>query len=243
VKDEFENLYHQVETEHFWFKSRRRYINSLLRHEAKDKSVLDIGCSSGILLNELHALGFSKSNLYGVDISEKAIENCKKNGIENSFVMDGAKIELNRQFDIIIASDCLEHIENDAEALSNWYSQLKKNGTLYIFVPAFMALWSQHDLVNMHYRRYTKRELVSKLKQSHFKIHKSSYWNFLLFIPLIIVRPLSNLFSKNKQNVSGNLDKPGAFNKLLFHIINTENKILKVFNFPFGVSTFCIAKK
>jgi 2-polyprenyl-3-methyl-5-hydroxy-6-metoxy-1,4-benzoquinol methylase len=243
VQNEFEKLYHEVETKHFWFRSRRNYIISLLKHENKDLSVLDIGCSSGILLNELHAIGFKKNNLFGVDISEKAIENCKANGIENAYVMDGAKIELNRYFDIVIASDCLEHIEDDQKALSNWHSLLNENGKLYVFVPAFMTLWSQHDVVNMHFRRYTKSELVTKLNNKGFQIVKSSYWNCLLFLPLIIVRPLSRLLKKNNGSESGNLDKPGAFNGVLYQLINFENKLLKSINFPFGVSTFCIAKK
>lgn len=245
MQEDFEKLYHDIEKKHFWFASRRSYIIGLLKTFPKNCKILDIGCSSGILLNEISALGFDKENLFGIDISEKAIINCKANGIKNSYVMDAQNIQLNTTFDIIIASDCLEHLENDNQALKNWHQLLSGNGTLMVFVPAFMSLWSNHDVVNMHYRRYTKDNLEEKLLGNGFLISKSSYWNFSLFIPVFIIRLLSRLSFLNSSTTShsGNLDKPSIFNILLLKIINLENRILKHINFPFGISTFCIAKK
>ena len=63
-------------------------ILQILKSSPRDSKILDIGCSSGVLLNDLIEIGFKKENLYGIDISEKAIYNCKQNGIKNSFVMD-----------------------------------------------------------------------------------------------------------------------------------------------------------
>jgi predicted SAM-dependent methyltransferase len=73
--------------------------------------------------------------------------------------MDAQNITLDEKFDVIIASDCLEHLKEDEKALKNWYELLNKNGVAFIFVPAFMSLWSYHDEYNMHYRRYTNSEL------------------------------------------------------------------------------------
>lgn len=240
----FEETYHDIEKTHFWFKSRRNYILNLLKEYPKDATILDIGCSSGILLNELRELGFKISNLYGIDISEKAIHNCMKNGIQNSFVMDAQSIKLKMKFDVIIASDCLEHLEDDSKALNNWNQLLKHNGSLLIFVPAFMTLWSEHDVQNMHFRRYTKSNLKKKLYENDFKIDKSSYWNFFLFIPILTVRLLSKFKIFKNPNSTGNLKKEGKLlNSLFLTLINFENKLLKYINFPFGVSTYCIARK
>ena len=243
MKGDFENLYHEVEKTNFWFKARRKYILDILKNYPKNMAVLDIGCSSGILLNELKDIGFEAGNLYGVDISEKAINNCRANGIANAFVMDAQDIQLDRKFDIIIASDCLEHLEDDRKALANWADLLKPNGILLVFVPAFKALWSEHDEVNMHFRRYVREDLEKKIKASGLEIEKSSYWNLFLFFPVFLVRLLSRLQSKRKQNDAGDLIKPGIFNNVLFNLINFENKLLKYINFPIGVSTFCITRK
>lgn len=243
MKEDFEKKYHDVETEHWWFKSRRKYLIDLLKDAPKDSKVLDIGCSSGIFLKELEAIGFNLDNLYGIDISENAIANCKANGIANSYVMDAQNITLQEKFDIIIASDCLEHLEDDKKALKNWNDLLKIGGTMYIFVPAFQSLWSYHDEVNMHFRRYRRSELQRKISQENLEIIKSSYWNFFLFLPVYVFRRISAFVQKNKSGESDISIGNKYVNALLLNLIVFENKLLKVFNFPFGVSAFCIAKK
>lgn len=243
MKTEFEKKYHDLEKDHFWFKARRNYILQLLKKIPKDVKILDIGCSSGVLINDLLNIGFKAENLYGIDISPKAIHLCKKNGIQNSFVMDAQKISLSEKFDIILVSDCLEHLEKDQKVLDNWCDLMKPNGMAYIFVPAFMSLWSEHDEVNMHFRRYTKRELNTKLIKSDFEVIKSSYWNFFLFLPIFLFRFIGRLKENNKHKNTGNLEKIPLFNGLLFKLLKFENKLLDYFNFPFGLSVYCIAKK
>jgi len=243
MEKDFEKKYHDVETEHWWFKSRRKYLLDLLKDAPRNSKILDIGCSSGIFLKDLEALGFQTENLYGVDISDKAIANCKANGIANAFVMDAQKITLDETFDIIIASDCLEHLEDDRQAIKNWNSLLKVGGKMYVFVPAFKSLWSYHDVVNMHFRRYTNNELKSKLKAENLNIIKSSYWNFALFLPVYVFRRISALFQKNKTGESDISIGNSVVNSALLQLIVLENKLLKFVNFPFGVSTFCIAQR
>lgn len=240
---DFEKKYHDVETNHWWFKSRRKYLLDLFKNVPKNSKILDVGCSSGVFLKELENLGFYSNNLFGIDISEKAILNSKKNGLRNTFVMDAQNITLDEKFDIIVASDCLEHLENETKALKNWKNLLKKEGEIYVFVPAFMSLWSYHDEINMHFRRYTKKELRTKIENENFEIIKASYWNFFLFIPVYLFRKISSLFNKNKSGESDIQIGNPIINKLLLQLIILENKLLKYINFPFGVSAFCIAKK
>ncbi len=215
---------------------------NLLKNVPKDSKILDIGCSSGILLKDLEFLGFKKENLFGIDISEIAIENCKTNGILNTFVMDAQNITISDKFDIIIASDCLEHLQDDHKAIKNWKSLLKIGGIMFVFVPAFHSLWSNHDEVNMHYRRYTNEELRQVLKPENLKILKSSYWNFSLFIPVYLFRKISVLLIKNKSK-DGQILENKLANYILFQLILLENRLLKYINFPFGISTFCIAER
>jgi SAM-dependent methyltransferase len=238
----YEKRYHEVETDNWWFVSRRRYLLDVLRNAPKESKILDIGCSSGIFLKDLEGLGFKREHLYGIDISEKAIENCKNNGIQNAFVMDAQNISLTENFDIIVASDCLEHLENDTKAIRNWYGLLKTGGAIYVFVPAFQSLWSNHDEVNMHFRRYTSKELRGKLVSENLTILKGSYWNFSLFIPLYLFRKVDAVLSRNKKKEGQIIDNKTA-NIILLKLLLFENKLLKYVNFPFGVSTFCIARK
>jgi SAM-dependent methyltransferase len=242
MKTEFEKAYHQLEKRHFWFKARRKYILMALDKVDRNSKILDIGCSSGILLGELSQIGFKLENLYGIDISESAIYNCKNAGFRNTFIMDAQSIDLNQKFDIVIASDCLEHLDDDEKALRNWNSLLKPKGIAYIFVPAFMSLWSIHDEANMHFRRYGRNELNYKLKNNGFEIIKSGFWNFFLFTPIFIVRLICRIKS-SKNNKTGDLNKLPLFNNLLFALLNFENKLHNYINFPFGISSYAIIKK
>jgi SAM-dependent methyltransferase len=239
MKAAFEMTYHQLEKDHFWFKARRAFIIKALEGVDRNATILDIGCSSGLLLEELILIGFNPQNLYGIDISEIAINNCRNIGLGNTFVLDAQDLRFNQKFDVIIASDSLEHLEHDTQALKSWFNLLKPTGIGLIYVPAFMLLWSKHDEVNMHYRRYKKNELKTKLMQTGFEIIESGYWNFALFFPILVVR-LLNRFMLNKAQESGNLNKMPWLNHLLYNWLLFENKLLKYISFPFGVSTYCI---
>jgi 2-polyprenyl-3-methyl-5-hydroxy-6-metoxy-1,4-benzoquinol methylase len=240
----FEQQYHELERTHWWFKGRRAYIRQLLKKEPKDAQILDIGCSSGILIEELIEDGFNAEHIYGIDISENAIANAEENGLERCYLMDAQNIELNRKFDLLIASDCLEHLEKDEQALKQWFDLLNEGGKLYVFVPAYMMLWSQHDVVNMHYRRYTRKELKQKLKAVGFELQKASYWNFFLFPLVLMTRMLQRLFKPKAKAEEGDLKAPSNFvNTIFLGLIQVENALLKGVSFPFGVSTFCVVKK
>jgi len=244
----YEQKYHELEREQWWFKSRRDMVLRFVRQFPAEK-VLDIGCSSGLLLENLQEEGFAPKQLYGIDISPEGIEKCRKKGFEQCYVMDGAAIDLPKgSFDLLVASDCLEHIEEDEKALQNWLTLLKPGGVLICFVPAYRSLWSEHDVVNHHFRRYTRTELVEKMREARFKVLKSGYWNALLFPPVFAFRKLKNWLGSLKKEHQPQEDlQPTSplVNSILVNLLRFENTLLEKsnFRFPFGVSTFCIARK
>lgn len=113
---------------------------------------------------------------------------------------------------------------------------------MYVFVPAFQSLWSHHDVVNMHFRRYTNQELKAKLIHENLGISKSSYWNFSLFVPVYIFRKLSVFLSENKKE-KGQIIGNTTVNYILLKLLLLENSLLKYISFPFKISTFCSEKK
>lgn len=112
-----------------------------------------------------------------------------------------------------------------------------------MFIPAFMSLWVYHYEINMHYKRYTKIKLKTKLLAEKLAIQKLSYWNFFLFILVYSFIRISILLNKNKKGEAAVSIKNDFTNKSLLLLLTIENKLLKIFNFSFGVSIFCIAKK
>ncbi len=240
MQAEYELHYHDVESRHWWFRSRRAFILQLLRKVPRTAKVLDIGCSSGIMMLDLARCGFDKANLFGIDISSQAIANAQSNGLKQTYVMDAQSVKMDQKFDIIIASDCLEHLADDHQALANWRELLAPGGTLYVFVPAFQSLWSHHDEVNMHFRRYTRKELVAKARGAGLSISTSGFWNVLLFIPVWLYRRVSRL----RENPKGDIGQPAKWvNNALTSLLKIEHPLLRIFRFPFGVSTYIIANR
>ena len=244
MDSKFEKKYHSSSIANGWWSiSRRAFILNLIKKYApeKENKILDVGCASGELILELKKNGYN--NIYGVDVSSVAIEQCKKKQLDDVFVIDGTNISaINRKFDIIIASDVLEHIEDDSFALKQWYSCLNSGGISIIFVPAFMCLWSEHDTFNNHFRRYNQKELNKKLKIASFEIIKSSYWNFSLFIPVWCIRKILNILDKHHQKSKQLVEPPRIISVILIIILKIENWLLNFLSFPFGISVFSVSK-
>lgn len=240
LEEEYTEKYLNYENNHWWFQGRRDIITKILNGYSKNSAILDIGCSGGPLLRILKKKGYN--DLIGIDISEESIKQCKKKGLKNVHVMNGVKTSFeSEQFDIIIASDILEHIKQEEEALKEWKRILKKNGKLIIFVPAFKSLWSSHDNVSGHYRRYTKKSLKNSLIKLSFKLEKISYWNFISFYPASLIRLLQRYSTKENKDQLYTVNP--HFNKIIVKILRFENYLLTKGNFPIGLSVFAIVNK
>ncbi|MGZ5221278.1 MAG: class I SAM-dependent methyltransferase, partial [Chitinophagaceae bacterium] len=164
-------------------------------------------------------------------------------------VTEGSVTQLpfpDEHFDIVCALDVLEHVEEDAAAMQELKRVLKTGGALVVTVPAFRFLWSRHDLVNHHKRRYTLKDLTRKLMAKGFIISYLSYFNTLLFAPIACYRLLGrfnmqqrNLRSDFESRLSGN----HFLNRMFRSIFGLEKKMLKHIRLPFGVSIVVVAKK
>ena len=233
----YELAYHENEEKNWWFVGRRKAVLRMLEGVPKSAKIVDIGCSGGALLLDLKTKGYT--DLHGVDFSPEAITLCEKRGLNNAHEMDGAATTFpDNTFDVVVSSDSLEHIEDDSKALKEWLRILKPGGKLYLFVPAHMYLWSSHDEVNHHFRRYSYKGLKTVVTSAGFKIKKQTYWNFSLFFPVYLVRKMTNLFSKKEGNSNGILNPNSITNKFLVKFISTENKLFSLTGFPIGVSLY-----
>src|SRR5690348_5265845 len=242
----YEETYHRMESGHWWFVGRRDMVRALVAQEHVDSSsrILEMGCSGGLLMQEFRNQGLTQ--VTGIDISSDAIALCRSAGLDAQ-VMDAQQLELpDASFDLVIASDVLEHLTDEARAFQEWKRVLKPGGLLIVFVPAFMLLWSEHDVSNKHYRRYRRKQLVKLLESNGFTIQRSSYWNITLFMPIAGIRLLRRVlprFADPKAN--GDLvEPPKIANALLAGLLHAENRMLRRgLNWPFGVSVFVLARK
>ena len=246
----YEAKYHQLEEQHWWFASRRDAVYDLIRslNLPTTTAILEIGCSGGPLMQRLRAAGFD--DLTGIDVSAPAIELAQARGVPHVAVMDGAALKFaDGRFDLVIASDVLEHIEDEAKALREWTRVLKPGGQLLVFVPAHQYLWSEHDVVNHHFRRYSRQGLVAALERAGLRTLRSSFWNAAMYFPTAALRLGKRLLSgpvspRKKPGATGDLHHfGGPANRVLLHWVKAENRLLRHLNLPLGVSVFALARK
>ena len=245
MQNDFERKYHLLEEKHWWFVGRREIILRLIKNNfprRQDIKILEIGCSGGPLLNVLLSQGYS--HIVGIDNSKEAIALCKERGFQNVFLMDGVKPHFDsEQFDVIIASDVLEHIQDEKRAVKGWQRIVKRGGIIICFVPALRILWSKHDEDNKHYKRYAKKTLEYLFRGKDYTIIRSSYWNVVLFLPILFYRFLMKTLL-SKSSTSQLRDGNNFTNILLIQLLRIENSLLSIgINYPIGVSVFVVAQK
>ncbi len=234
---------YELEKDNWWFKGKRKIIFTFLDGYYKNKKnlkILDVGCGSGILLENLEKYG----ETYGIDSSKEAINLCKKRGLKNIKLTSAGKLPFkNNYFDLITAIDLLYHkkIKNDLKVIKEMKRILKPKGRLVITDSAMMCLWSPHDKVVHARTRYSKKGMQLKLKKAGMKIEKLSYFNTFLFPIIFTVRKFNSLMNiKQKMDIK-KMNK--LANTLLYLILKTESYLLKNMNFPWGVSILVIARK
>jgi SAM-dependent methyltransferase len=230
MKRSYEEAYLEAEQTHPWFVARRDLFSSLLTGP-KDQEILDGGCGSGIFLRHLRALGYER--IEGFEPSAPLREASRRQGAITVHRRFPEKI-----YDAIFLLDVLEHVEDDEEILRTVFDHLGEGGRLYLSVPAHPSLWSGHDEVNMHRRRYTRAGLRRLLPAAGFQVERLSYWNMLLFPPVALRRLL--------WKGAGSLEIGRAlapFSALAGLALRLENAIVLKTDLPLGLSLIAVARR
>lgn len=234
-----------IEEGYWLFKARREFIYNLTVRTGvpHDSKILDIGCGGGYLIDYFRDKGFI--NLFGLDVSRRSVKICRQRGLENVWEGVGEKLPLpDGCFDDILAVDVLEHIADDNVALKEWRRVLKDGGRIFLTVPAFPFLWSRHDEICHHFRRYSKSAILKILKKSGFVVEKTGFWNFLLFFPAGLLR-LSRFFSRGQGNQKGDqlYRVNSIINTILLSLLRSENSLGRLICYPVGLSLFAVVRK
>ena len=210
----------------FWSNVKTKLILGMI----EGKNILDVGCGACTLSKILLEKSY---NVTVIDSDEKAVEIAKKKGLRG-FKADIADWKTNTKFDCVIASDVLEHIDDDKRVIRKIYAILKPGGCLILNVPSYKFLFGKHDIYLGHKRRYSDGELKAKLEESGFEIESQRHWN-LLALPLTIL--ITKIFKKDYPHER--ISKVGLLSKTLEKLLLLESKV----NYLFGISILCKARK
>ena len=246
MKPEFAEKYYRLEAAHPWSVGRRDIILRMLRSAGVHRSdrILEVGCGSGALVEAMEAAGYR--DVTGLDMAEAAVGAARSRGLNNIVQADAAATDFDDgAFDCIIASDVLEHIMDESKALTEWRRLLRPGGLLFCFVPAFAFLWSEHDVENRHYRRYSRSMLESCVVEAGYKVERIGYWNGWLFLPMTGMRMIRRVVARQRG-----LERKDDFvplNPLVSRVFNglvqVENTYLGAGGeLPIGVSVFAVLR-
>lgn len=236
----------QVQANHWWFQGRRAVVHQALRRwlpEDPARTVLDVGCGTGSMLPMLQAFG----KVEGLEASEHAVAACRRQlgdavTVHTGMLPDG--VPAGRRYDVVSAFDVLEHIPDAAlqPALGALRAALRPGGLFVCTVPAFRFLWSEHDTVHQHQRRYTDALLRAQLGEAGFDVQWSSYFNTLLFPPIAAARLLGKLLPARRHGGS-DLQASGALaNAVLGAVFGAERHLVGRVPLPVGVSLLAVAR-
>ncbi|GBU25797.1 hypothetical protein R83H12_02455 [Fibrobacteria bacterium R8-3-H12] len=208
---------------HPWELSRTKCVLSILRKYILN-TVVDIGAGDRFFISKLRP--FISGEAYAIDV-----------GYNKSEVIEGIHC-LNNTLDIpklngggaVVMMDVLEHIENDKSFLNEILKKVSKDDLIFVTVPAFQQLFSNHDVFLKHYRRYNKQQLLDLVRSCNLNVERCHYF----YASLFFARWAGLLLKKEKS-----VDKEvgiGGWNFSDKHIITRI--IYAILNIDFCICSF-----
>ena len=199
-------------------------------------SILEIGAGIGNYTQYF----LTKKRVYAIELSPSCLKILREKFHAANlelFQMDATSREIlalkAKKIDTIVCLNVLEHIENDLLALQNFYQILCAPGYLILQLPALKFLYGNIDRQLGHYRRYTKKMVAAKVKQTNFKIERMDYLNLIGTLGWFYDARIKGIINQNEHHVT-------FFDN---RIVPIARKFERNVNIPFGQSLIVILKK
>jgi SAM-dependent methyltransferase len=231
----------ELDERHWWYRARRDILADLIARKirlADGAHILEIGCGTGHNLEMLQRFGRAD----GIEIDPAArtlAEQRLGRPIGSAPLPELTGVE-DGAYDLVALLDVLEHVEEDEAALASIARKLKPGGKILITVPAHPWLWSAHDEVNHHKRRYTRKTLRRAIGAAGLQVELLSWFNSLLF-PLAAAARLAGRVTGNKD--SDDKLPPKPVNSLFETVFGWERYALGRLPLPPGVSLVAIVSR
>jgi len=245
MESDFLKQYYLLERTHWWFTVREKIIRQQIRKSLssrKNLRILNAGAATGRTTELLQEFG----EVISVEVDHNTCEFLRN---ELHMAVTEATVTAlpfeDHSFDIVCAFDVLEHIEDDVLAVAELKRVSKPGAMLFATTPAFNFLWSSHDEVNQHYRRYNGRTLSALLNHG-FELEYVGYFNTLLFLPIAAYRVVNRLFTSTKKphsDFDGNaLTGNRWIAAICRQLFSVEVFLLRYMKLPFGISLLACGK-
>lgn len=234
----YENM-RRIERTHWWFCARREILTEELRRMeiAPGARILEVGCGTGGNLGMLSKFG-DVTGLEPDDESRAYAQRETGVPVVGGF-LPGPLPDLGAPFDVVAAFDVIEHLDDDLASLIALKDRLKPGGRMIATVPAHPWMWSEHDVVHHHKRRYRRSAFVDLFQRAGMPLRRMTYFNSLLFPPIAAVR----LIKRGGSSEGDDRVPSPLVNRALGSVFALEKTLLAASDLPFGVSLLAVAEK
>ncbi len=241
-QETYEEMY-RLEDDHWWFVGKRLVVEALLTDllSRPRLQILDIGCGTGGILARLQSEAGAARRVVGMDRSGVALGFCQRRGLRYVACAETTFLPFrDSTFDLVLLLDVLEHVRDEGALLAEVYRVLRPGGTALISVPAYQWLWSAHDDVLHHVRRYTAGRLRQALGTGRFRIARLTYTNVSILLPAALVRAvLPRVGVRARQGTDFQMHARWV-NRLLIRLYEAEAALLRRVGCPFGLSVAAV---
>lgn len=216
----------------WWYFARVFFVRrmmlgvSLLPHGR----ILDFGAGYGGMHSFLKEVG----PVDALEVEKKAADACVVRGYEKV----ASKLEEleSGAYRLVGAFDVVEHVADDATVLCSIHSLLLPGGLFVATVPAFSFLWSEHDVLNHHFRRYTVPQMKKLFLDAGFQEVRATYWNMVLF-------PVAYLLRLVGKGGGEALTPHPVVNRILLTVLKIESWAVPHAVVPFGTGIVITGRK
>jgi 2-polyprenyl-3-methyl-5-hydroxy-6-metoxy-1,4-benzoquinol methylase len=239
MRSDYGRRYRDLYERHWWWRAREATIFDVLRRHQPPhgwKRILDVGCGDGLFFKPLSRFG----EVEGVEAAGDLVSaDLVRAGRVHVCAFD-RRFRPGKQYSLILMLDVLEHLPDPAQALEHALGLLEPEGSLFVTVPAFRLLWTNHDVLNAHFTRYTKRSFGHLAQQAGLHIKMARYFFHWVFPAKLAARAGEIIFDLQP--------KPPAvptrwINETLFRLSRFEQRTLGALPWPFGSSLMVMGSK
>jgi 2-polyprenyl-3-methyl-5-hydroxy-6-metoxy-1,4-benzoquinol methylase len=239
MRSEYAEGYAELYHRHWWWRAREDYLVDVLRRylpDGRSARILDLGCGAGLFFERLSEFG----SVQGVETDttmrtgRPEIDDRIHWGTLDSF-------RPRSTFHAVLMLDVLEHLSEPLPFLRQALELLEERGVLIATVPAFPVLWTSHDVLNEHFRRYTRSSLSELLRAAGCRVLTLEYFFHWTFPAKLMVRLAESLGSRRHAAPALPGIPPPRVNRALYRMSRLEQVHLGTWRLPFGSSLLAVA--